>query len=87
LLIVELGVDDFWGFSIDCVSAMHSLRIDEFEPIIWVLCGLFTDLGTVFLFDEFGFVGEVFGHVPDYGFAVFSVLVRLLELSSWDPLF
>jgi hypothetical protein len=25
---------------------MHSLRIDEFELIVWVLCGLFTDLGA-----------------------------------------
>jgi hypothetical protein len=25
LLIVELGFDDFWGFSIDCASAMHGI--------------------------------------------------------------
>jgi hypothetical protein len=25
LIIAELGFDDFWVFSIDCVSAMHGI--------------------------------------------------------------
>jgi hypothetical protein len=29
--------DDFWGFSIDCVSAMHGLRIDDFGWKLFVI--------------------------------------------------
>lgn len=75
ILWIILLIDEL-GFSIDYVSAIHSFRIDEFKLIVWVLCGLFIDLGAVILFDEFGFVREVFGHALTLG------LLCFLSLSS-----